>query len=234
MFTGAESRWLDLAAWDACARLDGGAPPHPSRAFIGLDLSTTSDLSALAILFPDGDGGFDLNIEFWCPADQIEARGRRDHVPYALWRDRGHLHATPGNVVDYSFISKRLHELMAEYDVAEVAVDPWNARGFIAQLQADGLPAVEVPQTMANLTSASKELEKLVLSGRLHHDGHPILRWCVSNAVADVDGNGNLKPSKKRSHERIDGVSALVTGLALALVATGSVYDTRGPVLVDL
>jgi phage terminase large subunit-like protein len=87
---------------------------------------------------------------------------------------------------------------------------------------------------MANLTS-SKALEVLVLSGKLRHDGHPILRWCVSNAVADVDGNGNLKPSKKRSTERIDGVSALVTALARALVtATGSVYDQRDPVLVEL
>jgi phage terminase large subunit-like protein len=88
---------------------------------------------------------------------------------------------------------------------------------------------------MANLTSASKALETLVLAGQLRHDGHPILRWCVSNAVADVDGNGNLKPSKKRSTERIDGVSALVTALARALVTpTGSVYDTRDPVVVEL
>jgi phage terminase large subunit-like protein len=119
--------------------------------------------------------------------------------------------------------------------VAEIAVDPWNARGLVAKLQQDGLPAVEVPQTMANLTSASKELEKLVLSGTIRHDGHPVLRWCVSNAVADGDGNGNIKPSKKRSHERIDGVSALVTALARALVArTGSVYDTRPPMVVEL
>jgi phage terminase large subunit-like protein len=96
------------------------------------------------------------------------------------------------------------------------------------------VPAIRVPQTMANLTSASKALETLVLSGQLHHDGHPILRWCVSNAVADVDGNGNLKPSKKRSTERIDGVSALVTALARALVVTGSVYESRAPVLVDI
>src|SRR5438093_12507005 len=124
---------------------------------------------------------------------------------------------------------------MAELDVVEVAVDPWNAKGFIAQLQQDGVPAVEVAQTMANLTSASKELEKLILGRQLHHDGHPVLRWNVSNAVADVDGNGNVKPSKKRSHERIDGVSALVTALARAVVHQGpSVYETRPPLEVVL
>jgi phage terminase large subunit-like protein len=232
----AESSWIPLDLWDACA-LEMGPEPTPlsgRRAFIGLDLSTTTDLTALVVLLPDADG-YDIKAEFWCPADYIAERGRRDRGPYPLWAQQGHLHTIPGNIVDYTFIVKRIHELMAELDIVEVVVDPWNAKGFIAQLQQDGVPAVEVAQTMANLTSASKELEKLILGRKLHHDGHPVLRWNISNAVADVDGNGNVKPSKKRSPERIDGVSALVTALARALVApTGSVYDTRPPILVDL
>lgn len=122
---------------------------------------------------------------------------------------------------------------MQELDVVEVAVDPWNARGPISKLQQGGVPAFEVAQSMANLTSASKELEKLVLSGRLRHDGYPVLRWCVVNTVTEVDRNGALKPSKdpKRSHGRIDGVSALVTALARALVHAGpSVHETRAPI----
>jgi phage terminase large subunit-like protein len=95
---------------------------------------------------------------------------------------------------------------------------------LVAQLQQDGVPAVEVQQTMAGLTSASKKLEELVLSGRLRHDGHPILRWCVSNACIDMDGNANIKPSKSRSRERIDGVSALVTALARLGVAPPPAY----------
>jgi len=236
------SRWLDLAAWDACqsaqpppGSTDGTRPAIQRRVFLGLDLSTTTDLTALVILAPT-DTGYAVKAEFFCPADSIDERGRTDRVPYALWRDQGYLTATPGNTVDYSFIEARLHALMREYDVAELAVDPWNGRGLVAKLQQDGIPAVEVAQTMVNLTSASKALETLVLSGAIRHDGHPILRWCVSNCVADVDGNGNLKPSKnpKRSHGRIDGVSALVTALARALVhPSGSVYDTRPPLLVD-
>jgi phage terminase large subunit-like protein len=234
------SRWLHLVSWDACAAPGRDFPEgaaisvSPPRVFLGLDLSTTTDLSALVILAPTEDG-YTVRAEFWAPADQLAERGRRDRVPYPLWAEQGYLTATPGNIVDYAAIEARVHALMREYDVVEVAVDPWNARGLIAKLQQDGVPAVEVAQTMANLTSPSKELEKLVLSGRLRHDGHPILRWCVGNAVADVDGNGNLKPSKKRSHERIDGVSALVTALARALVhpTPVSVYDTRGPLMVD-
>jgi phage terminase large subunit-like protein len=238
------SRWLSLEAWDACQTsvetpgghdsARGAISASPRRVFLGLDLSTTTDLTALVIVAPTEDG-YTVKAEFWAPADQLAERARRDRVPYALWAEQGYLTATQGNIVDYSAVETRLHALMREYDVIEVAVDPWNARGLIAKLQQDGIPAVEVAQTMANLTSASKELEKLVLSRRLRHDGHPILRWCIGNAVADVDGNGNLKPSKKRSHERIDGVSALVTALARALVHPnpGSVYDTRAPLLVD-
>lgn len=212
-------RWLPLAAWDAC-RSELPAPARGRRAVLGVDLSTTTDLTALVTLvLPDSsDGGYEVRAEFFVPADNIAERSRRDHVPYALWRDQRHLTATPGTAVDESLVEARVRALMRELDVVEVAVDPWNARGFNSRLLQDGIPVVEVAQTMNNLTSASKELEKRVLTGTLRHDGHPVLRWCVANAVADVDGNGNVKPSKKRSHERIDGVSALVTALARGMV----------------
>jgi phage terminase large subunit-like protein len=87
----------------------------------------------------------------------------------------------------------------------------------MARWERDRLPCVAVAQTMAGLTGACKELERLILSGKIRHDGHPVLRWCVGNVVADTDGNGNIKPSKKKSHERIDGVSALVTALTRAM-----------------
>jgi phage terminase large subunit-like protein len=231
----AAARWLPLDAWDACGEMQSSPTTAFSgrRAFIGLDLSTTTDLTALVVLVPDEDG-YTVKAEFFAPADNMAARSRNDRVPYELWATQGHLTATPGNIVDYSFIEARLHALMAEYDVQEIGCDPWNAKGLIAKLQADGLPIYEAPQTMANLTSASKELEKLILSKRIHHDGNPVMRWCVSNAVAMVDGNGNIKPDKRRSHERIDGVSALVTALSRALVVQGSVYHSRPPLLVEL
>jgi phage terminase large subunit-like protein len=242
-----EQRWLSLPAWDACASaaappgatIAGGAAtliPPRARAFVGLDLSTTTDLTALALVAPDGAGGYAVAVDFFCPADTIADRERRDRVPYATWASQGHLQPTPGNVVDYSHVEARVRELVQSYDVVEIACDPWNARDLLVRLQRDvPCPVVEVPQTMIHLTGASKALEKLILSQRLRHDGNPVLRWCVSNAVADVDGNGNVKPSKKRSRERIDGVSALVTALSRALLDPGaSVYESRGPLVVDL
>jgi phage terminase large subunit-like protein len=230
--TAAAARWLPLEAWDACA-VSLGADTAGRRVFLGLDLASTRDLTALVVVLPTDDG-VDVRTEFWVPADTIAERERTDRVPYRLWVEQGWLRATPGNITDYSFIEARIHELMAALDVAECGADPWNAKHLIAKLQQDGVPIVPVEQTMRNLSDASKALEKLVLSRRIRHEGNPVMRWCVSNAVADVDGNGNLKPSKKRSPEKIDGVSALVTALARAVVATTSVYDERPPLLVDL
>jgi phage terminase large subunit-like protein len=218
--TAAEARWLPMDRWDTCAAPVDREALRGRRCIVGVDLSTTTDLSALVALFADGDGGVDVIAEFWLPADYLEVRSRRDRVPYTLWAEQGHLTTTPGNTIDYGTIERRLHDLVEVdgFDVLEVAVDPWNARGLIAKLQGDGVPAVEVGQTMANLSGAAKDLERLVLAGQLRHGGHPILRWCASNAVVDIDSNGNIRPSKKRSTERIDGVSAMVTALARAHV----------------
>jgi phage terminase large subunit-like protein len=225
-------RWLNLTAWDACQIPPLSPPLELGRpVFLGLDLSTTVDLSCLICLLPDDDGGYQVRADFWCPENSIDKRSQQDGVPYRLWVSQGFLTATPGDIIDYSYIEARLHTLMRDYAVQELAFDPWNARHLVAKLQQDNMPAVEVSQTMANLTSASKALEILIMTQKLRHDGHPILRWCVANAVADLDGNGNIKPSKKRSTERIDGVSALVTALARALVAApnpSAIFEARG------
>jgi phage terminase large subunit-like protein len=220
--SAAAARWIALSAWDACA----STKPLPAgRGFLGLDLSTTTDLSALVLLVPDEEGGYDIRAEFWCPRERLAERARADRVPYPVWEQQGWLTATQGDSVDYSYLEARVKALMAEREIVEVAVDPWNARDMTTRMLRDGIPVVEVTQTMANLTSASKAFETLVLSRKLRHDANPVLRWNVSNAVADTDGNDNIKPSKKHSHERIDGVSALVTGLARAMVFQAASYE---------
>jgi phage terminase large subunit-like protein len=232
--TAAETRWLDMAHWDACAEPVDPAALRGQPAIVGLDLSTTTDLSAMVVIFPpDADGVWDVLAEFWVPADFLELRSRRDRVPYTVWAQDGHLHVTPGNTIDYGAIERRIHDLVTVdgFVVVSIGIDPWNTRGLTTKLQSDDLSAVEVQQTMANLSGAAKELERLVLAGRLRHGAHPVLRWCISNAAVDTDANGNLKPSKKRSRERIDGVSALVTALALAHVAREEAPEPRITVL---
>ena len=228
----AEDRWIPPDAWDAC-------PPAPppverQRAFLGVDLSAKRDLTALACLRPNTLGGYDVTVDFWCPQVSIETRSVNDRVDYAFWVAQGHLTATPGNIVDYSFVRARIAALSDEFQVDAVAVDPWNAQDFTQQLQQDAVPVLEVAQSIRNLTLASKTFEALIFDGKLRHDRNPVLRWTVTNVVARVDGEGNIKPDKDRSPERIDGVSAILTGLAIALIAPpgGSIYDQRGALVV--
>jgi len=224
----AEDRWIPPDAWDACPALP--APVERARAFLGVDLSAKRDLTALACLRPNALGGYDVTVDFWCPQVSIETRSVNDRVDYAFWVEQGHLTATPGNIVDYGFLRARIAALMSQFQVEAVAVDPWNAQDFTSQLMQDGIPVIEVPQTIRNLTTASKTFEALIFDQKLRHDRNPVLRWTVTNVVAHVDGEGNLKPDKDRSAERIDGVSAILTGLAIALITPSgiSVYEGRG------
>lgn len=180
------------------------------RCYAGMDLSSTKDLTALVGVFPDEDG-FDVLAAFFVPKDTIPERVRSDHVPYDQWSREGWLTATPGNVVDYEAVRVMLHAWAKEFDLREVAFDPWNATDLVTRLQGqDGLICVPMRQGFASLSAPTKALEKAILSRQLRHDGHPILRWNISNVSVEQDATGNLKISKKVSTERIDGVAALV------------------------
>ena len=234
IWTEAETRWLPMERWDACGAPVDPLALHGRPCFVGVDLSSTRDLSALVALFPDQAGGYDIIADFWLPTDMLPDRAKR-HGVFEAWAREGALRVTEGNVIDHDAIERRIRELGERYLVESIGIDPWNATQMLARLQADSLPAVPVQQTIGNLTAATKALEALVLQGKLRHGGHPILRWCASNVTVEQDHNENLKPSKKKSTERIDGISALVNALTVALPATvGSVYDDRGPIFVDL
>ena len=215
-WTEQASRWLSLAAWDACAL--GDADParlRGRRCYVGMDLSSTHDLTALVAVFPDPTGpGFDVLAQFFVPAEAIADRVRRDRVPYDQFARAGWLTLTPGAVVDYEAVRRHLQVWASLYEVREVAFDPWNATDLVTRLRdADGFSCAPVRQGFATLSAPSKALETAILARHLRHDGNPIMRWCVANVSVDIDGAGNIKPSKERSTERIDGVVALVMAL---------------------
>jgi phage terminase large subunit-like protein len=165
-------------------------------------------------VFPAEDGTCDVLAQFFVPDDTIPERERRDRVPYAQWKREGHLEGTPGNVVDYERVRKQLQDWRNEFDVREIAYDPWNATDLVTRLtEQDGFTCVPVRQGYASLSSATKELEKAIVGKTLRHDGHPVLRWNVSNAAVEQDPAGNIKLSKKVSTERIDGAAALVNAV---------------------
>ena len=184
------------------------------RCYVGLDLSSTKDLTAAVGVFPDDDG-FDVMAQFFVPKDSIRERSNRDRVPYDQWERDGHLIATPGNVVDYEAVRQTLKDWGAEFQVREIVFDPWNATDLVTRLsEQDGFTCVAMRQGFASLSAPTKSLEKAVLSRTLRHDGHPVLRWNVSNVSVETDATGNLKISKKVSTERIDGVAALVMAIS--------------------
>jgi phage terminase large subunit-like protein len=230
-WTEQASRWISLSAWDACRQPIDRAALLGRRCYVGMDLSTTKDLTALVAVFPD-DEGFDILAQFFVPKENITVRVRRDRVPYDQWERDGYLIATPGNVVDYEAIRQTLLEWAAEFEIKEIAFDPWNATDLVSRLQeTDGFVCVQLRQGFGSLSAPTKSLEKAVLSKTLRHEGHPVMRWNIGNIAIETDPSGNLKLSKKVSTERIDGASALVNAVARMDANAGtpaSIYLTRG------
>jgi phage terminase large subunit-like protein len=193
------------------------------RCYVGMDLASTKDLTALAAVFPDDDG-FDVLAQFFVPQESIKERSTRDRVPYDQWLRQGELIATPGPAANNEYVRQTLQEWSSEFQIVTIAYDEWNATDLVTRLiQQDGFTCVKMRQGFASLSAPTKSLEKAILSKRLRHDGHPVLRWNVSNVCVETDAAGNLKLSKKVSTERIDGASALVMAIDQMDRHTGTV-----------
>ena len=223
-WTEQAARWIALEAWDACHAPADLEALAGRRCYVGLDLSTTTDLTAAVAVFPDDDGpGFSVLPQFFMPADRIATRVARDRVPYDEWARRGLLTTIPGPTIDYEVVRAALNAWAETYDVRMIAFDPWNATDLVNRLEkTDGFVCIKMRQGKATLSAPSKALEKSVLERTLRQDGHPILRWNVANAAVDTDNAGNIQPSKAKSTDRIDGVYALVMALEAMHRDTGT------------
>lgn len=197
--------------------------------YAGLDLSSTSDITAFVMVFPPETEGENYIVlpHFWLPRETLQLRVRRDHVPYDVWEKQGLFHITEGNVVDYNFVRKTIGELAEKYHICEIGVDRWNATQLITDLDGDGFTMVPIGMGFKDMSPGMKELYKLLLEGKITHGGNPILRWMAGNVVAEIDAAENIKPSKKKATEKIDGIVALIMGLDRCIRhdISGSVYD---------
>ena len=230
-------RWLQMERYDASDDVIDDATLIGKACWCGLDLSTTTDLSAFSMVFPDCDGSYDVLCRFWVPESNARKRAKRDRVPYTQWIKDGWITATPGDVIDYDVIRRDINELKKQYDIREIPSDRWNATQLIGQLEGDGFTVFAFGQGYKDMTAPTKELEKLIIGGKIRFGRNPVLRWMASNVFAEQDAAGNLKPSKKKSSERIDGVVATIMGLGRAMampVATASIYDRPEKELVFL
>ncbi|HEO6036446.1 TPA: terminase large subunit [Streptococcus agalactiae] len=201
--------------------------------YAGLDLSSTSDITALVLVFPPRfeEENYIVLPYFWLPEDTLELRCRRDHVLYDVWERQGYIKTTEGNVVHYGFIEKFIEDLSEIYHIKEIAYDRWNATHMVQNLEGMGLTMVPFGQGYKDMSPPSKELYKLMMEGKIQHGGHPVLKWMGQNVVMRQDPAGNIKPDKEKSVEKIDGIVALIMGLDRCIrhqTDEGSVYDERG------
>lgn len=197
--------------------------------YAGLDLSSTSDITAFVLVFPPLHDGEKYIVvpHFWLPRETLDLRVRRDHVPYDVWERMGLFHITEGNVVDYNFVRKTINDLHTMYNIKEIAADRWNATQLITDLEGDGFTVVPIGMGFKDMSPPMKELYKLLLEGKFIHGGNPVLRWMAGNVVAEIDAAENIKPSKKKSTEKIDGIVAWIMALDRCIrhEMQGSVYD---------
>lgn len=228
--TQTDVRWLQLDAWDKCAGVVDEASLIGRQGFGALDLSTKLDITSFVMVFPpnEADKLWRVLARFWIPEEGAVQRERKDRVPYVTWAKQGLIEMTSGNVVDYEAIKAKVIDDGQRFNLQEIAYDPWNATQIALQLTDSGATMVEFGQGFKSMSEPAKELEKLVVSGMLAHGGNPVLRWMASNAAAEIDPAGNIKPSKKKSTERIDGIVSLTMAIGRAMLNRESVYDTGG------
>ena len=199
----------------------------------GLDLSSTEDITAFVLMFPPRDEAekYIMLPFFWIPEDTIPIRVRRSSVPYDVWYQQGYLNATEGNVIHYGFIEKFIEQLGNKYHIKEIAFDRWGATQMTQDLEGMGFTVVPFGQGYASMSPPTKEFYKLLMEGRIQHGGNPVLRWMAGNVVVDTDPAGNIKCTKRKSPEKIDGIVAAIMALDRCIRHEGegaSVYDDRG------
>ena len=231
-------RWMPMNKWDVCGDDFTEDDLEGRICYAGLDLSSTSDLTALVLVFPPtaGDEHYRVLPFFWLPDETLAIRVRRDHVMYDVWEKQGHIQTTEGNVVHYGFIQEFIRQLGERYDIREIAYDRWNASMMVQALQDDGFTMVPFGQGFRDMSNPTKDLMRMVLDGSLRHNGHPVLRWCIDNVFVRTDPAGNIKIDKEKSTEKVDGAVALVMALDRALKnenAAGSIYDVRDMLTLD-
>ena len=227
-------RWMPMEKWDACAFPVNPEDLEGRVCYGGLDLSSTSDLTAFVLVFPpeDDEEPYYILPFFWLPEETLPIRVKRDHVPYDVWERQGYIQTTEGNVVHYGYIEKYIERLGEKYNIREIAFDRWGAVQMVQNLEGMGFTVVPMGQGFASMSPPTKELMKLTLEKKLAHGGHPVLRWNMDNIFIRTDPAGNIKADKAKSTEKIDGAVATIMALDRAIRCgndtSESVYDSRG------
>lgn len=212
----AESHFLTPTVWESCAGKPDRAILRSAKPVGGLDLSSTTDLTALVLAAIDAQGNVHVFPYFWAPEQGLRERAQADRVPYDLWAREGYLQLTPGASVDYAWVAHRIADLASEYRLQSIRFDRWRIADLRRELDRIGcrVPLEEHGQGYRDMAPALDRLEGFALNGKLRHGNHPILTWCAANAITVMDPAGNRKLDKAKATGRIDGIVALAMALS--------------------
>lgn len=233
------AQFLTAAVWGACAGPVDMEKLKGRPCFAALDLGASRDLTALVLLFTEGEGDkIDVVPFFWLAGDLREHEDA-DKAPYSMWRDQGLLLTGGAATLDPKIVALKIAELHGTYRLRGLGFDRWRIEDLKRELDAIGcdVPLVPFGQGFQDMSPAVDEMERLVFEAVLRHGGNPVLTWCVANTKTESDAAGNRKPSKKKSSGRIDGAVSLTMAVGMISKAPPpkreSVYRTRGLISVS-
>jgi phage terminase large subunit-like protein len=233
LWVDAPEVWIPDEKWQSCTHGLKYEDLKGLPCYVGIDLASHVDINALALFFPDVKGFPALRVYFWIPEDKIKEK--EDRVDYGLWVKQGHVYSTPGSIIDVDQQSEDILKILQEVRVMGLAYDPYMAHhGIIQNIMKGGFPVERLDpyiQNIRNMSAPSKEFERLIMDGKLEHFNNPVMRWMLRNVVIISDTNDNIKPDKKRSREKIDGIIAAITAIGEHITLTtgedNEIYKTH-------
>lgn len=227
VWTGEDSdKAISEEEWQACATpvsIDL-LRAKKARCWLGFDLSTRRDITAL-IQFHPFRGGYEIVPHFWIPEGSLYERDIENKDLVMKWVKAGYIKTTPGNVIRYKFVRREIRQIAKQFRIQDIAGDAWNAAQFMTQLEDDGYNVWAIPQNWSALGEPCKEFETMIADKLLRHGGHPVLEWMAMNLRWKYDDNGNFRPAKKKSSGKIDGIAAMINAIARYMARN----DTTGP-----
>ncbi len=213
-----ESRWIDPTRWEECKRDIDLEQLRGRECYVGVNFSSVSDLTAAVLIFPNEDRSYTVIPHFLVPRETAKQKSLgASGADYITWAREGHVTISSGRAIDQKEIIAKISQWHEQYDVKELAFDPYNSWRTIQDLEEAGYVVVSVRQGVS-LNAPSKHFEECVLKQTIHHNGNPCLAWNVANVTLKRDHQGNIWPDKTKREEKIDGVAALITGLSRAML----------------
>ena len=227
MWTQQETKWLPIEKWDACPNKFDIKKLKGKICYGGLDLSSTTDLTAFSLIFPEE---YKIITHCFIPKEKMLEKEAKDKVPYSIWEKQGYINATEGNVVDYAFIEDKVKKEAEKYQIKEIGYDRWNADYLVQRLIAEGnIEMIPVGMGFASMNAPTKYLEALILDKKINHGGNPVTRWNFDNVMMKEDPAGNIKPDKSKSTQKIDAIVSIIiaTDRLMRHEEQKSIYETQ-------